>query len=260
MRYSLSKSIHDVNIATVFLIVISIIKIVNRHFRFKFKDFGCLLQYGFQGISIAGMSKIFFRSSTIRFAWAEVTKFPFDSECKVLMRLIFADTFHLPFINGIKLLLIAFLLTQKTFAKFKQFLQFQFCGDHFPFCILKNPSLKIFQLLRRISRQHKLIGFSIIALAAQNLFRLIRKFAAIINTVFTCGFYQTLTQTILKPDLCWIAYGSFRNDAGQHSPKHDKIPQSPVSRRSSSIFSYRSGNFFAPAQHHRRIGRIFPLK
>ena len=27
------------------------------------------------------------------------------------------------------------------------------------------------------------------------------------NTIFTCGFYQTFTQSIVKPSTCWIAYG-----------------------------------------------------
>ena len=82
------------------------------------------------------------------------------------MRFALADAFNLRFMNGIKLLFIAFFLIEKAFAKFEQFLQLHVRVSHFPFNVPKNPAKKSFQLFRRFSRTLELIGFRITALAA----------------------------------------------------------------------------------------------
>ena len=215
------------------------------HFRFKFKDFRHLLQCdaNFRVCqSFLGYASAF----TIQFAWGEVTCPYFDSELKFLMHPAFADTFHLHFTDGIKLLLIAFLLIEKTFAKFKQFLQFQAWSNHPPFYVLKNPSRESGQLFRRFSRLLELIGFCLTVLAVHNFPRSVRKYTAC-NTVFTCGFYQTFTQLIVKPDICWIAYGFclvLLTFTQVSSVFWEKPSRSPVCRTSLSIFLHRFGQAF----------------
>ena len=215
-------------------------------------------------MSIVGISRIRFRShDPVRFCRSHQTHL--GSELKFLMRFALADAFNLRFMNGIKLLFVAFFLIEKAFAKVEQFLQFHVWGGHFPFDVPKNSAKKSFQLFRRFSRTLELIGFRITALAAQNLFP--DSFVGLpqLNTVFTCGFYQTFTQSVVKSGIGWIADGFFLNGAVDIHPGQFRFLDEPFTQpRFQTFFEHffcpAPGKFFAPTRHCRLIGRIFMLK
>ncbi len=94
----------------------------------------------------------------------------------------------------------------------------------------------------RFSRLPELIGFLITVWAAQKPF--LDPFISLLQLKcpFYVQIYQTFPQAIVKPNICWIAYGFFLNDAADIPPQVSsdflmKPSRSLIFRLTSSIFS-----------------------